>query len=172
MRVIYSLGLVIGFFVLVVVVTGYVVGENYSGKETFTIDFSKNNIYSVLTDIQNIQTGKKDIESIEVLGRSLNLYAWKENLNNGGYRIYRQTLRDRDQRFIIEMTESSYNVTGTWEFVLEREDSQTKVTIIENSKNTSILNRGVRFYFGRNKETKDWIKFIRVRLFNNLLTTS
>lgn len=163
---------VLAFIFLVLIVTGYLIGPDYYEEQQFIVDYSPQNVWEILTDVENIKQGKNDIESIEIAGKYLNLYVWYENLEHGGYRKYRHNLKEENKRLIIEMTESSYSVTGTWEFDISEHDNKTLIKITENSTNTSIIGRGFRFFFGRDKETKDWIKFIRVRLFNRLLTTS
>lgn len=169
-KALYYIVILIGILFGIATVTGYLVDENYQNEETIILDYEPRNVIAVLSELDYFEEGKKDVISIDYLGKYLNLYAWRENLKSGGFRRYRQVEKEND-RIVIEMVESSYGVTGTWEFSIERKDQKTFVKIIENSKYESILRRGFYFYLGMNKETNDWIKFIRVRLFNRLLTT-
>ncbi len=161
----------IGFIYLVLFVTGYLIPEEYNNETTFSVDFSPRDIILVLTDVEKIPDGKSEVDSVEILGKYRNLYSWIENLNTKNYRKFRHIKIVENKEVVIEMTESSYGVTGSWVFIFDEKENDTEVTIIEKSKNQSILNRGVRFYFGQNKETNDWLKLIRVRLFGLLLTT-
>jgi len=170
---IFSLTLaIIGFIFFSALITGYVIGPDYSGEETMIVNYSVNEVWSVLNEIDKIPEDNPKIVSVDILGKYLNLYAWEEKLKNGGFRKYRQNSKEENEKMIIEMTGSSYGVTGIWEFILEPQNNDTKITIIEKSNNISIVGRGARYYFGRNEETARWAKFIRVRLFKRLLTTN
>jgi hypothetical protein len=166
----YFVAFAIAGIIVAILVTGYFVSEDYSGEESMVIDYEARNVRAVLLEVEKMHEGKRDAVSVEVLGKYLNLYAWVEHLKDGGYRRYRQLKKERDL-IVFEMTESSYGVSGIWEFLISEEGGKTKITIKEDSKNTSLFHRGLYFYLGRNKETKDWQKFIRVRLFSRLLTT-
>lgn len=169
-KALYYIVIFIACVFFVAMVTGYFVDENYQNEETLILDYEPRNIIGVLSEIENYEEGKSDVISVDLLGKYLNLYAWRENLKSGGFRRYRQ-VEKTDNKIVIEMTESSYGVTGIWEFEIVEERGDSLVYIREKSNYESILRRGFYFYLGMNKETTDWIKFIRVRLFKRLLTT-
>ena len=170
-RVFYLVIGVVAFALIIITATGYIVGEDQQFEEVLVVDYLPENVWAVMTELDNFDRGKRDIEYVEVLGKYLNLYAWIEHTKSGGFRRYRQVEKIEDEKIVIEMTDSSYGVTGRWTFELLPVSSKTRVTIKESSKYTSILYRGFQFYFGLNKESRNWNKFIRVRLFNRLLTT-
>jgi len=161
---------VVGTVFIVILVTGYLVNEEYKGEKQMLVDYEPLHVMKILTEFNNMEEGKRDVKSMELTGKYLGLYAWKENLKNGGFRRYRQ-IEKTENKIVVEMTESTYGVTGTWEFKINREVGRTKITIREDSICKNILRRGLLFYLGRDKETTDWMKFIRVRLFKRLLTT-
>ena len=171
MRILSLVVVIIGFVFLVAAITGYLIDPKYESEQEVILDYSQQSVWNVLNDFENMAQGKKDVESVDLLGRYLNLYAWVENLDNGGFRRYRQVLKEENSRMIIEMTDSSNGLVGTWEFNFSRVDSETLIKVKQSSINNSIISRGFRFYFGRDKEAKEWIKFFRVRLYNSLLTT-
>jgi len=163
--------IVISFIYLVAGITGYIISPEFETEQEVLLDYSEQSVWNVLNDIQGIPEGKRGTDSVDILGKYLNLYAWIENHTSGNFSRYRQVLKEDKERLIIEMTDSSYGLTGTWEFNISTLDGKTLIKVKQNSTNTSIIGRGFRFYFGRDKETKEWIKFLRVRLFNRLLTT-
>ena len=169
-KALYSLIIFIGFIFFFALVTGYFVDEKFQNEETLILDYEPRNIVGVLTETEYFEEGKNDVVSVDLLGKYLNLYAWIENLKSGGFRKYRHLVIS-DNKVAIELVESSYGVTGTWEFEIRKDDSKSIVTIRENSNYESIIRRGFYFYLGMKKETNDWTKFIRVRLFKRLLTT-
>jgi hypothetical protein len=164
---------IIGFVFLAFFITGYVIGENYKGEEKFTVNYSQRDVWSLLTDLRNFENTRNNIENFEVLAKYKGLYAWKEEYFNGDIKNYRHAYIEKNKTVIIEMTESNYGVTGVWRFDIRSGSTSdsTTITITEDSVNTSVLGRGIRFYFGQNKETQDWIKFIKTGLFGRLLTT-
>lgn len=170
-KIINYLLIVIGIGVLGILVAGYVSGEGYYGKSQLFVSYSPEAVWEVLTDIEKMPLGKNDIYSIEYLGRYNNQFAWTENLKSGGYRNWRQNLRDENKKLILELTDSSYGTTGIFEFTLSQDRNNTVLEIVEDTSNKNIFIRGWDAIFGRNVETRRWQKFVRVRLFGNLLTT-
>jgi hypothetical protein len=173
MEKILSLSVSVGIFIfLLFLVTGHLNGEYYSGEYEFTVQDKKDEVWEILTNYNDFAKARNKVELIEVTGKFGGLVAWKENLEGGGYRKYRQIAKDDGQRLVIEMTESSYNTTGTWEFILTEYNDLTYVKIIENSKVTSPLKVGYMYYFGRNKETLEWVKLVKLRILGRLISTS
>ncbi len=152
-------------------VVGYMNPAEYQGEIKFTVDYSPELTWRELINIKEISNRKQDVESAEVLEEFGRLVAWKENLKNGGYRIYRMNNYSEPRTLTIELTESSYGLTGYWNFLLEPQDKNTQVTIVENSTNTNILLRGYRVIFNRNHDLFVWQKYIRVGLVQTLLLT-
>jgi hypothetical protein len=155
----------------IIFTAGFFVGPNYYNERTFVLDYEIQEVWKVLNEIEYYPTAKRDVESVNIRARYGNLYSWEENLKNGGIRIYRNSEKFEQRSLKIELLESSYGVTGVWEFKLKPVGVNTEVSIIERSENSSVFGRGLRFFFGRDRETSNWEHFIRVRLFGRLLTT-
>ena len=156
---------------LAVIVAGYLSAPGYQSSVVTQVSFTAELTWSELIDISSIPQRKNDVVSVDVVDEYGKLIAWKENLKNGGYRIYRMNQRIENQRLVVELTESSYGLTGIWTFDLEKDSQGTKVTITEDSQLTDIKTRGYRYFFGRNHDLLVWVKYIKVGLTNQLLTT-
>ena len=152
-------------------IVGYTTPEEYSKEITFIADYSPQLTWRELINIKNIKDRKSDVESVEMLEEFGRLVAWKENLDSGGFRIYRMNNFSEFKSITFELTESTYGLTGYWNFILEPEDNHTKVTIVENSTNTNTLLRGYRVIFNRDHELFVWQKYIKVGLVQTLLNT-
>ncbi len=168
------LSLVVSFMALAglaVLIAGYFSPPSYQNTAVTEASFTTELTWNELVDFEAAPRKKTDVESVDIVDQYGKLYAWKENLKNGGYRIYRMNQRIDDQRLVIELTDSSYGLTGIWTFDLEKTSNGTKVTITEDSNLTDIKLRGYRYFFGRNHDLLVWIKYIKVGLTNQLLTT-
>jgi hypothetical protein len=171
MQRIFSLTLsVIVFILIVAVITGYMSGGDYEGEYNFIIQERKSEVWDILVDIENYSKGKKDVSFVE-LRRYQNLYAWTEILDNNSFRKYRQIEKDEGNKLVIEMTDSSDTMKGTWEFSLYEKNQQTYIKIKEKSNVSSIVRAGFMFYFGRDRETQRWVKYMKIRIFGRLLST-
>lgn len=158
-------------FGIAVLVAGYTSQSKYSDTVTMNISFGPELTWNELVDVKNGHRKKTDVESVDIVNEYGRLLAWKENLKNGGYRIYRMNQAIENQKLVVELTESSYGLTGVWTFILEKDFAGTKVTITEESELTDIKIRGFRYFFGRNHDLLVWIKYIRVGLTDQLLST-
>ena len=162
---------VVIFALLSIGIAGYVSNPEYVSSTTFEIDQSPENIWKELIDVRQSDIKKGDVESVDIVETYGELVAWQENLKNGGYRRYRMTYRVENQNLVIELTDSSYGLTGTWYFVLEQNGKTTKITINEESRLTDFKIRGFRYFFGRNHDLLVWVKYIKVGVLERLLTT-
>jgi hypothetical protein len=151
--------------------TGYRAPQSYSDSLTFQLDYSTQMVWQELLKIKEIPNRKTDVASIEILEEFGKLIAWKENTKSGGYRVYRMNKRDENKQLIIELTESSYGLTGIWTFDLEKNNNYTTVTISETSTLTDITRRGFRSFTGRNVDIVAWQKYLKAGLVQALLIT-
>jgi hypothetical protein len=174
MRVLSLVLAFVGLIYLVIIITGYLIGPDNFQEKTFEVDYSAQSVWDVLDDINRFEL-KREVKNIEILGRYQDLFAWIENLERGGFKRYRQVLKqeslDRDRKLEIEITQSSFGLTGTWTFELDEEKDVTVIKITEDSTTDSVFHRGYRFYLGQDIEVKYWERFIRSQLFQRLITT-
>jgi hypothetical protein len=156
---------------LAILGAGYATNPEYNDSLYVNLDHSPEAVWAELVGIENATVKKSDVRSVEIFDRYGKLVAWKETLTNDGYRIYRMKERDEGRRLVIELTESSYGLTGTWTFQLQPSLGSTELLIREESKLDNIWDRGKRYYLGRNHDLLVWIKYIRVGLVDRLITT-
>lgn len=152
-------------------IAGYLISPKYVHTEYFQSTYSAQVTWQELIAINNIPKQKNDVTSVEVVGQYGKLLAWKENLKNGGYRIYRMNERIENQKLVLELTNSTNGLSGIWTFTLEPNTSGTFVAIDADTTLDNLPLRGYRFFFGRNHEELVWIKFLNVGLTNHLINT-
>ncbi len=157
--------------VLSVLGAGYLSDVTYTDSVYVDVGYNPDLVWAELVNVENAYLKKADVTSVEIVDRYGKLIAWQENLRDGGYRIYRMNQREEGKRLVIELTDSSYGLTGIWSFQLQRSIVGTELLIKEESKLTDIKVRGIRYFLGRNHDLLVWIKYIRVGLTERLLTT-
>lgn len=168
------LSLVVAIFLvgaLSILAAGYLSNPKYSDTLVVPVNFSPDLVWAELVEIDSSAAKKADVKSVEVLERYGKLLAWQENLKNGGFRIYRMNERQEGRYLEIELTSSSYGLTGTWSFQLTRTSDGTELTIKEDSTLDDIRVRGTRYFMGREHDLLVWAKYIRVGLTERLLST-
>lgn len=169
------LSLTISIFVLIgitILILGYRSSPTYQEQLQFDITYSAGLVWQELLNIKEIPQRKKDVRSVEILEEFGKLSIWQENLNSGGYRIYRMNKRDDENKILVlELTESSYGLTGVWTFTLEANSKDTIVYISENSTLTDIKRRGYRKVMGRDVDLRAWQNYIKAGLWQTLLKT-
>lgn len=152
-----------------VLLQGYRTNPSYKNSITFTISYSPATVWQELLNIKEAPQRKNDVASVDILEELGNLVAWRENLKNGGYRIYRMNNRDEGKRLVLELTSSSYGLTGIWTFDIRKNGSDSDITISEESILTDIKIRGYRAIMGRQTDLLAWQKYIKVGALQSLL---
>jgi hypothetical protein len=170
-RVLSLLLSVLAAITLAVFGAGYATAPEYTDSLYVNLDYSPDMVWAELVNIEKSNIKKSDVTSVEVFDRYGRLLAWKENLKNGGYRIYRMNERIEGRKLVIELTESSYGLKGIWSFEIRPSLGATALVITEDSRLDNIWDRGKRYYFGRNHDLLVWIKYIKVGLVEQLITT-
>lgn len=158
-------------FLCAVLLAGYTSVPEYTDSLALEADYSPANVWQELIHIEDTARRKTDVTSVQILEKYGKLIAWKEDLSNGGYRIYRMITMDENKKLVIEMTDSSYGLKGIWAFNIWEKNGRTVITISEDSSLTDMKLRGWRVLFGRNKDLLVWQRYIRVGLVQSLLTT-
>lgn len=171
LRIFSLIASVLILFGAAILIAGYTSSPTYNDVMVTEPSFNPELTWDELVDVTTANVRKKDVVSVDVVDQYGKRLAWKENLKNGGYRIYRMNERIENQKLVVEMTDSSYGLKGIWTFELQKTSSGTKVTITENSELTDVKIRGYRYFFGRNHDLLVWVKYIRVGLTGQLLTT-
>lgn len=170
---IFSLVITILCIILVLILfLGYTTNPSFSSSVTFEVQYRSQTIWQQLLNFKEIPNRKSDVESIEVLEEYGKLVAWKENLKNGGYRIYRTNQMLDNKKLVIELTESSYGLAGIWTFELEPDGNVTWVTISEESTLTDLKRRGYRrLTLSQDHDLQVWQRYVRSSLIDTLLIT-
>ncbi len=154
-----------------ILIAGYASNPSYKDSSTVPLQYSPELVWQQLIDVKSAPQKKSDVVSVEVVDQYGKLLAWKEHLKSGGYRVYRMNEWVENKRLVIEMTESSYGLTGIWSFQLTRTSEGTDVLIQEESTLDNIKSRGIRYFLGRDHDLLAWGKYLRVGLTQQLLAT-
>jgi hypothetical protein len=171
MKFTYFTVILVTILFLAVYIIGYMAQPNYASSIEFSLESTPAFIWQQVLAISTIPKLKTDVESVDIVARSGERVAWRENLSNGGYRLYRITDFVQEKRLGIELLESSYGLTGVWIIELEPQQTKTNIILSEKSTLTNIFIRGMRTILGRNHDLFVWSKYIRVGAIQKLLIT-
>jgi hypothetical protein len=143
---------------------------SYENTKSASYDDKIENVWKVLTTVESYLEKKNELEKIEILDKTFaNISSWREIYKDGTIREYKILRKTSPKYLVLEMSDSKNKKVGVWEYLLENEDTRTKVSIKEKSENNSILWRGINTILGRDNYIDSEFKWIRVSLFNNLL---
>lgn len=152
----------------IVYIVGYQANPEFSGSETVIFDASIDDTWNVITNVQWITTIKEKVDRVQLTNNEGT--SWAEIDRGGAIRYYSIIEKNKPKRYLVELTESTSGLTGTWRYDLhELEDKQTQVTITEMSTNRSVFNRGIETFRGRDVHIQQAFKSIRVGIFEQLL---
>jgi hypothetical protein len=164
--VVIAIILFIGFLVVAALAP-----ESYSStREELFIDRPEE-VWENLTSVDVIPRRKREVQRVEIVYQDRGKISWREFLKNGEMRMLSIINRDHLRYVEIQQFQSSYGVTGTWTYTLEKIDDKTLLTVTEDSLNTNMWLRGWYTIRGRDVLLKREIKSLRVSLFQRLLTT-
>ncbi len=171
LRIISAVFALVVVAAIAVLIAGYATSPTQTRMTVFSVDYNAAQVWTELNKFEDATFKKRDVESVEIIERYGRLVAWRENLTNGGYRIYRTNERIDNRKLVVELTESSYGLTGIWTFELWNHSGGTDIRITEESTLTNSRLRGIRFYFGRDHDLLVWIKYINVGMTERLIRT-
>jgi len=165
---------IISIFLILIVFTVFGLGGisevSYENTKSASYNDKIENVWKVLTTVESYLEKKNDLEKIEVIDKTFNnISSWRELYKDGTVREYKIVEKNSPKYFVLEMSDSKNKKIGVWEYLLENENSKTKISITEKSENNSIFWRGINTILGRDNYIDSEFKWIRVSLFNNLL---
>lgn len=161
---------VVGFLIALVMVLGYSEPLSYEGTLTENFDDNRDIVWNTLNNIESVPDKKPDVVSVEFLSNERGVVSWREELERGGFRVYKTLEKITPSRLVIELIESSNGVTGIWTYELKKNGTSTEVKISETSKTDNVWIRGINKIRGKDVYLLKEMKYIRVGLFQNLLT--
>lgn len=165
------------FFLIIIAVlavTVWVLGKSepveYKGEIIEPFDDEREVVWQVLTDVRRIPYIKNDVDQVSILEDNRGLVTWDEKLKRGGFRKFKTVEKRLPTKYVIELYESSYGLTGTWTYYLQKDkEDKVQVLVQEESRLENVWLRGLNKIRGRNVYLRDSLKSIRVGLFRNLI---
>lgn len=129
---------------------GYFANPNFSSSKTIIIKKSPNIVWNVLNDTKRFSEGRHEVKKFEFLPKTKKgLKSWKEHASFFGAMTYEIKEEIPNKKLSIDMIDSGFGMTGNWTFLLTDTLENTKVELIEKSKNSGILMRSILNTLGR-----------------------
>lgn len=154
----------------VILFTGLASDPNYEKTMLALYDDRVSVVWDVLTDVEKYPQSKIDIERVEIMERRFNLISeWKEVVSAMESREYEIIERDTPKLLILKMKNTRTGTEGVWTYKLFQEGDKTKLFITEESTTENIIWRGWDTLIGRHHRINYEFKWLRVKLFEELL---
>lgn len=154
----------------VILFTGLASDPNYEKTMSALYDDRVSVVWDVLTDVEKYPQSKIDIERVEIMERRFNLISeWKEVVSAMESREYEIIERDTPKLLILKMKNTRTGTEGVWTYKLFQEGDKTKLFITEESTTENIIWRGWDTLIGRHHRINYEFKWLRVKLFEELL---
>jgi hypothetical protein len=164
-KILSGTAIVIATLIVIILAFGVRKGSGIDTDLVFQIDYSRDYVYSILTDIEKYPERKRNLKNIEVLelsGRSI--IKWRENYRGGTWREYELISKRTPNIFDYEIYDSSYGHTAEVTMTLEETDDFTIITMTEKGQIMSTFQRGLRAIRGDNSYLKTEGKWLRVAI--------
>lgn len=155
---------------IVVLLFGYNSDPEYS-KTMSALYYDKQEvIWETLIDIEKYPESKKDVKKVEIFEKNFNAISkWREIISDDRFREYEIIEKETPNKIKVSMFDNISGLQGTWTYYLSMEGDKGKITITEKSKQEDIIRRGIDVITGREKYINREFKWLRVKLFEELI---
>lgn len=141
--------------------TGYFSSPIYKGEIAKQLNSSAKNVWDLLDRIDDIHKNRKEIVSVEMVGKSNNSKKhWRELTDMGGFIEFKVIDYNPLKKIQLRMINSSFGMSGVWTYEIEEVEGSIILNISEDSNNTDILARSMLTIFGRASIIKRELKLI------------
>jgi hypothetical protein len=156
---------------LIILVAGKIVTGDFKYESNIVFDVNRILLWDVINNVDNYQKNKFGIVSLEKKDYQGDiLVSWRENYNFGISKDY-QIIRKKDPEILILNIKNNFTgMDSTLTFELTEDEVKTYLKIKEESKLDNIFYRGLKVLSGTDSYINSQIKWIRVGLYNYLIT--
>jgi hypothetical protein len=159
--------------IVIVIVSIFVAGKfsdpQWSGSASSLYDEKKGNMFSVVTEPEQIRTRKRDVSYIEITDFNNGLTEWTEHLKDGGKREFVTVRKDTPNSVTFRLLGDDDEFTARWNYRLTEDGDGTRITIEESSRNPNLWKRGVDVLRGRDFRIQKEINSLHRGLIQYLL---
>lgn len=145
-----------------------VANPHFEGSMSTELPVKKEVLWQLLNDPGKLSSKRHEVKKVELLeNNELGYQTWTEDTGPTGLIHLEIIEKQPEESMVVEMTESDFGMTGTWQFELSDTETGCALTIHENSTTEGFVMRGFLTLVGRDGN-------LRLQLMNieNVLTTS
>ena len=165
MKIVLSLLGVVVVLVISFLSIGLMTAKTYQGQMTQTLPCSPQVLWKTLTDLKALPDRHREIAKVEILGTNAQgLQKWKEYTDMGGSIVFETIEEIPEKKWTIRMSESTFGMQGVWTYELAGDNTQTHLTILEDSQIDKIALRSLITLMGRNINIKREFKTLQKAL--------
>ncbi|XDD48759.1 SRPBCC family protein [Leptospira sp. WS92.C1] len=162
MKVVFGILAGIAALVAVFLMIGIFAEPKFEGKISGIVNAPVEKVFRHLLDLESIPKYRSEVTEIIREGKNDKGFpVWKERTDMGGYIHFEMIEKIENSRVEFFMKESSFGMKGTWDYRLEPQDNQTKITIVESSETQNILIRAIFVFFGKDANLKKELEILQ-----------
>ena len=158
---------IVGSFISLLVVfilIGTFSSKTYHGSATVRLKAPIDKVWEVLTDVENVPKRRPEVKRVEITGINDQGYKmWREYTDMGGFIDFEIVEHISQEKMVVRMNRSSFGMTGQWVYeaayvqdfyTAQGGESQTELTITEDSTTNNIFVRTLMILVGRDKNIR------------------
>lgn len=157
--------------ILIVLFAGKMVKDDFTYETRVVFDVNKDLLWNIINNVDDYKKNKYGIVSLEKKEyQGDTLIKWQENLNFGISKDYEIFLKKDPENLVYKVVNNFTGMTSTLSFYLSEDENKTYLNIKEESYVKNIVYKGLKVLSGKESYINSQIKWIRVGLYNYLIT--
>lgn len=164
-KVVLALIILFCFVVAAVLVAGLFSEKSYSGSQSAVIHAPPDSVWNFVNDTRRYCSFRHEVSEVTFNTTAPVGYPrWTEHTNLSGTMSMEVVMQVPKKYLEVNMTRSSFGMSGTWRFYFIPASAGTHVLIAESSVAGGIIMRGILSFLGRSSNMKLQLKVIKAGL--------
>ena len=157
--------------ILIILIAGKTVDGDFKYEANVIFDVNRVLLWDIINNVDAYKKNKYGVVSIEKKDYQGNtLISWRENYDFGISKDY-EVIRRKDPDILVLSVRNNFTgMRSTLSFELSEDENKTYLKVKEESKLNNVLYRGLKVLQGKDSYINSQIKWIRVGLYNYLIT--
>ncbi len=157
--------------ILIILSASKTVSGNFTYESKAIFDVNKDLLWDIINDVDSYPKNKYGVVSLEKKDYQGDiLISWRENYNFGISKDYEVIIKKDPENLVLKIKNNFTGMNSTLNFFLSEDENKTYLNIKEESEVDNVLYRGAKVLSGKEAYVNSQIKWIRVGLYNYLIT--
>lgn len=158
-------------FILIILFASKTVNGNFKYESRVVFDVNKDLLWNIINNVDAYPKNKYGIISLEKKDYQGDiLITWRENYNFGISKDYEIIVKKDPESLVLKVKNNFTGMISTLDFSLSEDENKTYLNVKEESEVKNVFYRGIKVLSGKESYINSQIKWIRVGLYNYLIT--